>query len=105
MGEGTAHCQAIHSRSGPWKNAQCCETADVESGNESDPLATLSDGSHARSCCEQRGRGSKRRSTTGVASCEKQGGVVAGRRREWKEAPSKRIWVRELETASKAETR
>ena len=90
---GTAHSQAIHSRCGPRKNAQCSETSDAESGNESDPLATLNDGSHARSCCERQGRESKRRSTTGV------------RRREWKEAPSKRIWVRELKTASKAETR
>ena len=28
---------------------------------------------------------------------------MAVRRREWKEAPSKRIWVRELKTASKEE--
>ena len=79
---------AIHSRSGPWKNVQCCETADVKSGNESDP--------ERRKSRQELWRATRARKQASFHH------RVAGRRREWKEAPSKRIWVRELKTVSKS---
>ena len=46
-------------------NAQCGENAGAGSGSEPHPLATQSDGSHARSRSEQKGHGSRRHSTRG----------------------------------------
>ena len=50
MGEGLHTVKPFIPEPGPRKNAPFCEIADVENGNESDLLSTLSDGSHARSC-------------------------------------------------------
>ena len=81
----------------------CCETVDAGGGNGPGPQVTQSDGSHAKNHREQQGRDSMHHSTT--RGCLVRGRDRVGRRRERRDAQSRRIWVRELKRESRVRAR
>ena len=85
LGARRAQTQATRSRSGSWRNKLCCETAMRRKRSSSDP---------------------ERRSTPfHQRGCLVRGRDTVGRRRERRDALSKKTWVRELKRESRVEAR